>query len=231
MAGGGDRLADAASRRICTACWSTRPTKLDPGFGFDAFMLEASWCEPLGAAQDSLVDEPRGERAGRRAGRPAERASWAPTRCAARWRAAAMSPSARAAGSGSTSAVPPLPREPCRAPAAPARSSRGDRGDLCHPRRACRGASPGGAGCMTLRASRGPSGSRPNGGASAATARLRDYYRVEDGSGGATGSIARGWPATGAAGRPDGICTACSDEHFAPDARDHHRRAQETGAS
>ena len=36
--------------------------ELDPGFGFDAFMLEASWCEPLGAAQDSLVDEPRGER-------------------------------------------------------------------------------------------------------------------------------------------------------------------------
>lgn len=35
---------------------------MDPGFGFDAFLLEASWCEPLGAAQDSLVDEPRGQR-------------------------------------------------------------------------------------------------------------------------------------------------------------------------
>ena len=35
---------------------------LDPGFGFDAFLLEASWCEPLGGGQDSLVDEPRGER-------------------------------------------------------------------------------------------------------------------------------------------------------------------------
>jgi protein ImuB len=31
---------------------------LDPGFGFDAFALTASWCEPLGAAQDSLVEEP-----------------------------------------------------------------------------------------------------------------------------------------------------------------------------
>jgi protein ImuB len=31
---------------------------LDPGFGFDAFVLTASWCEPLGAAQDSLVQEP-----------------------------------------------------------------------------------------------------------------------------------------------------------------------------
>ncbi len=36
--------------------------ELDPGFGFDAFLLEASWCEPLGAAQDSLIDEPHGER-------------------------------------------------------------------------------------------------------------------------------------------------------------------------
>ena len=36
--------------------------ELDPGFGFDAFLLEASWCEPLGASQDSLVEEPRGER-------------------------------------------------------------------------------------------------------------------------------------------------------------------------
>lgn len=34
---------------------------LDPGFGFDAFTLTANWCEPLGAAQDSLVEEPDGE--------------------------------------------------------------------------------------------------------------------------------------------------------------------------
>jgi protein ImuB len=34
---------------------------LDPGFGFDAFALTASWCEPLGAAQQSLVEEPDGE--------------------------------------------------------------------------------------------------------------------------------------------------------------------------
>ena len=34
---------------------------LDPGFGFDAFALTASWCEPLGAAQDSLVEEADGE--------------------------------------------------------------------------------------------------------------------------------------------------------------------------
>ena len=28
---------------------------LDPGFGFDGFALEASWCEPLGAVQDGLA--------------------------------------------------------------------------------------------------------------------------------------------------------------------------------
>jgi protein ImuB len=33
---------------------------LDPGFGFDAFALEASWTETLSSAQDSLVEEPSG---------------------------------------------------------------------------------------------------------------------------------------------------------------------------
>ena len=35
---------------------------LDPEFGFDAFALQADWCEDLGAAQESLVEEPSGER-------------------------------------------------------------------------------------------------------------------------------------------------------------------------
>jgi protein ImuB len=35
---------------------------LNPEFGFDAFALRADWCESLGAAQESLVDEPSGER-------------------------------------------------------------------------------------------------------------------------------------------------------------------------
>ncbi len=34
---------------------------LDPGFGFDAFALVADWSEDLGAAQESLVEEPSGE--------------------------------------------------------------------------------------------------------------------------------------------------------------------------
>ena len=35
---------------------------LNPEFGFDAFALQADWCETLEAAQDSLVEEPSGER-------------------------------------------------------------------------------------------------------------------------------------------------------------------------
>jgi len=35
---------------------------LDPEFGFDAFALQADWAEDLGAAQDSLVEEPAGTR-------------------------------------------------------------------------------------------------------------------------------------------------------------------------
>ena len=31
---------------------------LDPGFGFDAFALEASWAEPLNSAQDGLIEGP-----------------------------------------------------------------------------------------------------------------------------------------------------------------------------
>ncbi|HKX91187.1 MAG TPA: DUF6504 family protein [Sphingomicrobium sp.] len=33
---------------------------LNPEFGFDAFALQAEWCEPLGAAQGNLVEEPSG---------------------------------------------------------------------------------------------------------------------------------------------------------------------------
>ena len=38
-----------------------KAASLDPEFGFDAFALTASWCETLGAAQESLVEEPNGE--------------------------------------------------------------------------------------------------------------------------------------------------------------------------
>ncbi|MES2327246.1 MAG: DUF6504 family protein [Pseudomonadota bacterium] len=39
-----------------------RAAALNPEFGFDAFALTAEWTEELGAAQESLVEEPSGER-------------------------------------------------------------------------------------------------------------------------------------------------------------------------
>ncbi|HET7605839.1 MAG TPA: DNA polymerase Y family protein [Sphingomicrobium sp.] len=40
---------------------SDKTAALDPEFGFDAFALVADWTEDLGAAQESLVEEPSGE--------------------------------------------------------------------------------------------------------------------------------------------------------------------------
>ena len=64
---------DVAVASVATAIASREPkhlqrlladkaAALDPGFGFDAFALTAEWTEELGAAQDSLVEEPSGER-------------------------------------------------------------------------------------------------------------------------------------------------------------------------
>jgi protein ImuB len=39
-----------------------KTAELNPEFGFDAFALSADWVEGLAAAQDSLVEEPSGER-------------------------------------------------------------------------------------------------------------------------------------------------------------------------
>jgi protein ImuB len=62
-----------ASASVATAIASREPkhlarlladkaAALDPEFGFDAFALIADWTEDLGAAQESLVEEPSGER-------------------------------------------------------------------------------------------------------------------------------------------------------------------------
>ena len=61
MAGAATALPSREARHL-KRLLADRTGELDPGFGFDAFLLEASWCEPLGTAQESLVDEPRGER-------------------------------------------------------------------------------------------------------------------------------------------------------------------------
>ena len=77
------------------------------------------------------------------------------------------------------------PPQPAREELDPSACSTGPKRSTSSTRRpkACRAASCGGARCMTSRAPRGRSGSRPNGGGSRSSARLRDYYQVEDEAG------------------------------------------------
>jgi protein ImuB len=85
---------------------------LDPEFGFDAFALAADWTEELGAAQESLVEEPSGERevarlvdrltvklGPRRVRRPCARESHLPER-ASGWVHAVSSSLSRSDGEG-----------------------------------------------------------------------------------------------------------------------------------
>jgi protein ImuB len=49
-------------QRLLSGVMESGAAALNPEFGFDAFALTADWTEDLGAAQDSLVEEPGGER-------------------------------------------------------------------------------------------------------------------------------------------------------------------------
>jgi protein ImuB len=49
-------------QRLLAGVLENGAAALDPEFGFDAFALTADWTETLGAAQDSLVEEPSAER-------------------------------------------------------------------------------------------------------------------------------------------------------------------------
>lgn len=156
--------------------------ELDPGFGFDAFLLEASWCEPLGAAQDSLVEEPRSERqvaelvdrltvklGPDKVRRPIARGSHLPER-ASGW-------------VGVETSVPPLP--------AASGTPRPQR-LLDHPEAiGVIYATPEGLprrftwrrGVHDIARVEGPERIAPEWWRERATARLRDYYRVEDKAG------------------------------------------------
>ena len=160
---------------------------LDPEFGFDAFALTAEWTEELGAAQDSLVEEPSGERelarlvdrltvklGPRAVRRPQAEESHLPER-ASGW-VAAIAPSLREREAAEADAcATELPHfalahslpagEGLSAPSACSTGPKRSTSFMRRPK-ACRGASCGGARCTTSPASRGPSGSRPNGGAS-----------------------------------------------------------------
>ena len=49
-------------QRLLIGVMESGAAALNPEFGFDAFALTADWTEELGAAQDSLVEEPSGTR-------------------------------------------------------------------------------------------------------------------------------------------------------------------------
>ena len=164
-----------------------RTGELDPGFGFDAFLLEASWCEPLGAAQDNLIDEPRGERevaelidrlsvklGADKVRRPITRGSHLPER-ARGW----------VGIEGKEKPSPPSPVKDARAGRSPQRL-------LDHPEAiGVIYATPEGMprrftwrrGVHDIARVEGPERIAPEWWREPASARLRDYYRVEDNKG------------------------------------------------
>jgi len=159
-----------------------RTDELDPGFGFDAFLLEASWCEPLGAAQDSLIEEPRGERevaelvdrlsvrlGADKVRRPVARGSHWPER-ASGWVGVADSSSSSVAV-----AAPPRPQRLLDHPEAIGVIYATPEG---LPRRFTWR-----RGVHDIKRVEGPERIAPEWWRERASARLRDYYRVEDNQG------------------------------------------------
>ena len=151
---------------------------LDPEFGFDAFALTADWTEPLGAAQESLVDEPSGTRelarlidrltvklGPRRVRRPQPQESHLPE-CAVEWIPALSKPEAIE--------LPPVPR--------PQRLlDRPESIDVIYatpegmPRRFVWRRS-----VHDIARAEGPERIAPEWWRQSSSARLRDYYRIED---------------------------------------------------
>ncbi len=157
---------------------------LDPGFGFDGFALEADWCEPLGAMQDGLAGGPPPEievarlvdRLSTRLGsdavtRPQPRASHLPER-ASGWRRALDK---EAPCQPPPSGLAPRPQRLLDRPEAI---------DVIY-------ATPAGLprrfvwrrGVHDVVRAEGPERVAPEWWRERSTARLRDYYRVEDRAG------------------------------------------------
>jgi protein ImuB len=168
-------------QRLLAGVIESGAAALDPEFGFDAFALVADWTEDLGAAQESLVEEPSGERevarlvdrltvklGPRRVRRPCAQESHLPER-ASGWVAAVLSPS-------------PLRGEGlCRPPRL-----------LDHPESIdVIYATPEGMprrfvwrrAVHDIARAEGPERIAPEWWRQASSARLRDYYRVEDAEG------------------------------------------------
>ncbi len=175
---------------------SDKAATLDPEFGFDAFALQADWTEDLGAAQDSLVEEPSGTRdiarlvdrltvklGPRAVRRPQAEESHVPER-ASGWVAAVSSLRAKRSN-------PDKRKLDCRAPSGLAMTARPqhllDRPEAIDviyatpegmPRRfVWRRA------VHDIARAEGPERIAPEWWRQPSSARLRDYYRVEDATG------------------------------------------------
>ncbi|MGE5562966.1 MAG: DNA polymerase Y family protein [Bacillota bacterium] len=184
---------------------------LDPEFGFDAFALTAEWTEDLSDAQDSLVEEPSGERELARlvdrlsvklgrVRRPQERESHLPE-CASGWvGAVSSSPSKDGEGNhaqhgGGVMARRQLPLHRLRRFPSPAKAGE----ELKRPQRLLDRpeaidviyATPEGMprrfvwrrAVHDIARAQGPERIAPEWWRQPSSARLRDYYRVEDAQG------------------------------------------------
>jgi protein ImuB len=163
---------------------------LDPGFGVDAFALQANWTEELGAAQESLVEEPSGERdiarlidrlsvklGPRAVRRPQRRESHLPEK-ASGWVTAVQDPSTSYAG--------PPPHAPHREELSRPHHllDRAEKIDVIY-------ATPEGMprrfvwrrAVHDIARAQGPERIAPEWWLQPGSARLRDYYRVEDADG------------------------------------------------
>jgi protein ImuB len=191
-------------QRLLAGVMESGAAALNPEFGFDAFALTADWTEELGAAQDSLVEEPSGTRdlarlvdrltvklGPRRVRRPQPEESHLPER-ASGWVSAISSPAfagdvARAARrrGPSTSYAGPPPFEIEGRKVRPQRLlDRPEAIDVIY-------ATPEGMprrfvwrrAVHDIRRAEGPERIAPEWWRQPSSARLRDYYRIEDGEG------------------------------------------------
>jgi protein ImuB len=189
---------------------SDKTAMLDPEFGFDAFALQADWCERLGAAQESLVEEPSSERElarlvdrltvklGRRAvRRPQAQESHLPEQASGWVAAINSSPSklgdrSKSGGGVLLRRAKPL-HHPLDGPSSPASSGRNSPHRLLDRPEAIDViyATPEGMprrfiwrrSVHDIARAEGPERIAPEWWRQPSSARLRDYYRVEDAQG------------------------------------------------